>query len=152
MNRLGVPSLEAYTDPTTPTCFGIYQRRTLNASGRRCSSYHAFLPGSLVRQRKNLTIVLGAHVQKILFSRDFDKLRATSILVEGEDKSKLYVIRAKHEIIISAGAIVTPQLLMLRYCTDFDYGLTIVVWAQKIIYRKLAKSAFMISQELVRHW
>jgi len=34
--------------------------------------------------------------------------------VEGTDPNVLYTVRAKHEIIISGGAIVTPQLLLLR--------------------------------------
>jgi choline dehydrogenase len=115
MERLGVPTLEAYTDPNTPTCFGIYQRRSLNSFGRRCSTYHAFLPKSVVLKRKNLTICLGAHVQQILLSESTN-LRATGLLIEGDDPSKgIFTVRAKHEIILSAGAIVTPQLLLLRY-------------------------------------
>ena len=115
---MGVPHLEAYDDPQTPTCFGVHHRRCLNASGRRCSTYHAFLPKSLVRQRKNLTIVLGAHVQRILFDNDSKKLRATSLLIEGKDPMKLYTVRARQEIIVCGGAIVTPQLLLLRYTSS----------------------------------
>lgn len=112
---MGVPSLEAYTDPNTPTCFGIYQRRSLDAAGRRCSTYHAFLPKSLVVKRKNLTICLGAHAQRILFSNDADKLTATGVLVESDSPNKgIFAVRAKHEVILSAGAVVTPQLLLLR--------------------------------------
>ena len=113
MTRLGVPPLEAFVDPNSPTCFGIYQRRCLNAAGRRSSTYHAFLPKTLVRQRENLTICLGAHVQQIQFSHD-NSMRATGLLVEG-DNHKFYTVRANHEIILCAGAIVTPQLLLLRY-------------------------------------
>ena len=113
MTRLGVPHLEAFVDPNSPTCFGIYQRRCLNATGRRRSTYHAFLPKRLVRQRKNLTICLGAHVQQIQFSHD-NNLRATGLLVEGENH-KFYTVKANNEIILCAGAIVTPQLLLLRY-------------------------------------
>jgi choline dehydrogenase-like flavoprotein len=112
---MGVPRLEAYTDPETPTCFGIYQRRCLDAAGRRCSTYHAFLPKPLVQQRKNLTICLGANVQRILFSNEADKLTATGLLVEGENSTNgIFVVQAKHEIILSSGAVVTPQLLLLR--------------------------------------
>jgi len=114
MERMGVNALVAYTDPETPTCFGLYNRRTLDGAGRRCSTYHAFLPKRLVRQRNNLTICLGANVQKILFSNAADNLTATGVLVEGKDK-KPFVVQAKHEIILSAGPIVTPQLLLLRF-------------------------------------
>jgi choline dehydrogenase len=111
---MGVPNLDAWIDPEAPTCFGTCQRRIINSSGRRCSTYHAFLPESLVRRRRNLTIVLGSHVQQILLSNDIHKLRATGLVVEGKDQT-LYTVRAKHEIIVCAGAIVTPQLLLLRY-------------------------------------
>ena len=111
---MGVPTIEAYSDPETPTCFGLYHRRNLDNYGRRCSTYHAFLPKPLVRQRKNLTICLRANVQRILFSDTADPLTATGLLVEG-DKGELFVVRAKREIILCAGAIVTPQLLLLRF-------------------------------------
>ena len=113
LTRLGVPALETYSDPDTPTCFGLYHRRNVDAWGRRVSTYHAFLPKSLVRQRKNLTIILRADVQRILLSNDANSLRATGILVEGSDPMCGFTVMAKHEIIICTGAIVTPQLLLL---------------------------------------
>jgi choline dehydrogenase-like flavoprotein len=119
LTRLGVPSLEAYTDPATPTCFGLYQRRCLNSLGRRSSTYDAFLSKSLVQKRKNLTIVIGAHVQRILFSNDCKKPRATGLLIEGKDEMHLYTVRARHEIIICGGAIVSPQLLLLRCVLNY---------------------------------
>ena len=111
---MGIPTIEAYSDPETPTCFGLYHRRNLDKYGRRCSTYHAFLPKPLVRQRKNLTICLRANVQRILFSDTADPLTVTGLLVEG-DKGELFVVRAKSEIILCTGAIVTPQLLLLRF-------------------------------------
>ena len=109
---MGVPTIDAYTDPDTPTCFGLYHRRNLKPSGRRCSTYHAFLPKKLVRERRNLTICLGAQAQRILFSNSVGTLRATGILIES--KGKLFTVEARHEIILCGGAIVTPQILLLR--------------------------------------
>jgi len=120
LSRLGVPEIEAFVDPNTPTCFGMYQRRSINAAGRRCSTYHAFLPKSLVKRRKNLTIVLGGHVQQILFSNSPDRLRATGLLIEGRD-GRFFTVRARLEIIICGGAIVSPQLLLLRYTHSTVY-------------------------------
>lgn len=111
---MGVPHIDVYSDPETPTCFGLYNRRNLDKYGRRCSTYDAFLPKPLVRQRENLKICLGSYVQRILFSDTADPLTATGLLVEG-DKGELFVVRAKREIIICTGAIVTPQLLLLRF-------------------------------------
>ena len=118
LSRLGVPCVDVFDDPDTPTCFGLFQRRSMNASGKRCSTYHAFLPKSLVSQRRNLTIVLGAHVQRILYSDNTGEVRATSLVVEGQNGQR-FAVRARHEIILSGGSVVTPQLLMLRYHTMF---------------------------------
>ena len=115
MESLGVPTIEAYQDPKTPTCFGMYARKTLDTFGRRLSTFHAFLPKHLVRQRKNLTICIGATVQRILFS---EKLRAAGVVVE--DNKRRFTVRAKREIILSAGPIVTPQLLLLRLDQSFS--------------------------------
>lgn len=143
---MGVPTLEAFTDPNTPTCFGIYQRRSLNSAGRRCSTYHGYLPKSLVLKRKNLTICLGAHVQQILLS-DTANLQATGLLIEGNDPSKgLFTVRARHEIILSAGAIVTPQLLLLRYASQF-LNLTAVASARRSISQKSINRVSMTCQE-----
>jgi len=114
LTRMGVPCLDVFDDPDTPTCFGLFQRRSMNAAGKRCSTYHAFLPKSLVRRRQNLTIVLDAHVQRILYSDNTSEVRATSLVVEGKHGQR-FAVRARHEIILCGGAVVTPQLLMLRY-------------------------------------
>ena len=116
---MGVPAIEAFTDPETPTCFSLHHRRTVNSHGRRCSTYRGFLPKTLALQRKNLTICVGAYVQRILFSDNKD-LKAIGVLVEGESK-QMFIAKAKHEIILSAGAIVTPQLLLLRHNFAVNY-------------------------------
>ncbi|GBN84763.1 Glucose dehydrogenase [FAD, quinone], partial [Araneus ventricosus] len=74
--------------------------------GARCSTSKAFLVPT--RGRKNLDIVVFAHATKILFDAhrrakaiQFDRMKNT------------HIINARKEIILSAGAINTPQLLML---------------------------------------
>jgi len=113
LRRLGVPSAGSYTDPEHPSCFGMSPRFSVDSAGRRHTAYHAFLPKHLVRERNNLTICLNATVQRILFSDTTENLKATGLLVENEKRRK-FIVRAKHEIILCAGAIVTPQLLLLR--------------------------------------
>jgi choline dehydrogenase len=82
---------------------GTYQLTT--RKGQRLSSARAFLwPAA---KRKNLRIEKNAHVSRI----NFDGSRATGVVYEqhGETKSA----SAGREIIISGGAINSPQLLML---------------------------------------
>ena len=73
--------------------------------GRRCSSYVAFVKP--VRGRTNLTVRTDAHVQRVLF--DGRTATGVEILHEG----RLHRIGALREVILSGGAINSPQLLML---------------------------------------
>ncbi len=74
-------------------------------NGRRSSTANAYLRPA--RKRRNLAVVTGAHVTRVLMSGT----RATGVeyvkdgLVERES--------AAHEVILAAGTFATPQLLML---------------------------------------
>ena len=74
-------------------------------NGRRCSSATAYLKP--IRNRKNLSIFTHAQADKIVF----DGKRA--VAVDCRIKDLRTRITAKAEIILAAGAIGSPQLLML---------------------------------------
>jgi choline dehydrogenase len=78
-----------------------YQPRTI-WKGRRQSAAKAFLAPA--RKRSNLTVLTGVDVQRIVF----EGLRA--VAVELRDKTH---VRARRDIILSAGALNTPKLLQL---------------------------------------
>ena len=83
---------------------GFFQLTARN--GRRCSSAVAYL--NPIKSRENLTIITHAQVEKIVIK---DK-SATG--VEYKDRSgAVRTINAGREIILSGGAINSPQLLML---------------------------------------
>ena len=82
---------------------GLYQTTTRN--NRRCSAAVGYLRPAL--QRKNLSVVTGALVLRVLF----DANRATG--VEIATGSSVTVIRAESEVLLAAGAIGTPKLMML---------------------------------------
>lgn len=73
--------------------------------GRRHSAFAAFVKPIL--HRRNLTVVTDAHVQRVLF----DGKTATGI--EVMHKGQLRRFSAAREVILSGGALNTPQLLML---------------------------------------
>lgn len=75
--------------------------------GYRCSTSKAFLRP--VRLRPNLHVALAAHVTKVLV--DPTTLRAYG--VEFLRGGVLHRVLARKEVVLSAGAINTPQLLML---------------------------------------
>lgn len=87
------------------TQFGAGFYQVTCRDGRRRSTAVSFLRPA--KRRSNLRVVTGAQVSRILM-RDG---RATG--VEYRSGNELYRISARREIIISAGAINSPKLLML---------------------------------------
>ncbi|MDE2619009.1 MAG: GMC family oxidoreductase N-terminal domain-containing protein, partial [Sphingomonadales bacterium] len=73
--------------------------------GRRSSAASAYLRP--VRRRPNLTVLTGALTRRVLFA---DR-RATG--VEFSHQGAVHTATARREVILAAGAINTPQLLML---------------------------------------
>ena len=91
---------------------GAYQTGFMIAQGTirrgsRCSTAKAFLRP--IRKRKNLHIAMHAHVHQILI----DPVTKQAHAVKFARKGKIYVIQATKEIILSAGSVNSPQLLML---------------------------------------
>jgi choline dehydrogenase len=82
---------------------GLYQTNTRN--GRRSSTAVAYLRPA--RKRRNLTVRTGCRVLRVLIEAG----RATG--VEYLHGSQRKTLRADAEVIVSAGSIVTPKLLML---------------------------------------
>ncbi|XP_023243888.1 glucose dehydrogenase [FAD, quinone]-like isoform X1 [Centruroides sculpturatus] len=100
--ELGYPE----TDPNGPTQKGFVMPQGTVRNGSRCSTAKAFLLPA--RNRSNLHIVTSAFVTKVLFD---SRKRARAVQVDHHGMN--HVILAENEIILSAGAINTPQLLML---------------------------------------
>lgn len=82
---------------------GYFQMTMKN--GQRCSSAAAYLKPA--RHRKNLHIITHAHVEKLLF--DGKHCVGVQVQVKGISQK----IRAGREVILSAGTIGSPQLLMV---------------------------------------
>jgi choline dehydrogenase len=79
--------------------------------GKRSSTYHAFLEGE-VEKRPNLTVVTEAQVTRIVLEGEPGALRATGVEYLAADGTS-QVVAAGIEIVLSAGAVGSPQLLML---------------------------------------
>jgi choline dehydrogenase-like flavoprotein len=82
---------------------GLYQTTTLN--GKRCSAAVGYLKPVL--GRKNLTVRTDVFVTRIIV----EKGRATGI--EVAENGRLQMIEVSREVILTAGAIGSPKLLML---------------------------------------
>lgn len=98
--QLGVPHVE---DLNRPSQEGVgYTPRTI-WRGRRQSTAQTFLKQA--RRRPNLKIITGATIQRILLQ---DR-RATGVAVTVRGQTVEY--HAECEVILSAGALISPQLL-----------------------------------------
>lgn len=75
-------------------------------NGRRWSAADAYIHP--VKHRPNLTIISNAHASKIIFK----KRRAVGVSYL-DKKGSICRVNARREVILSAGAFNTPQLLML---------------------------------------
>jgi len=84
---------------------GIGPYQVTHKDGERYSAAKAYLTPNL--GRKNLTVFTGAHTTRILF----EGKRATG--VEFRRDGRLEQIGATHEVLMAAGALQTPQILML---------------------------------------
>lgn len=75
--------------------------------GYRCSTAKAFL--APVRLRANLHVALWSHVTKVLVDKATRRAYGVQFIRDGVKHEAL----AKLEVILSAGAVNSPQLLML---------------------------------------
>lgn len=91
---------------------GIYQ--VTHHNGERCSAARAYLLPYLGK-RKNLSVHTHSQVERILIEDG----RATGILYQQGGVQK--TVRARREVILCAGAIVSPQLLMLSGIGPAEY-------------------------------
>ncbi|MEO7421005.1 MAG: GMC family oxidoreductase N-terminal domain-containing protein [Ornithinibacter sp.] len=84
--------------------------QTTTKDGKRSSTYHAYLEP--VMDRENLTVVTGALVERILLAGEGDAVRATGVAYRTDDGGQEQVDAAA-EVVLCAGAIGSPHILML---------------------------------------
>jgi choline dehydrogenase len=105
LNEIGIPSTD---DFNSGSLMGAqYCSSTIDpVSQSRESSETSFL--NAAKGRKNLKVYTGTRAKKILFDA---RLQATGVTVQGSTTP--YNISAKREVIVSAGAFQSPQILMV---------------------------------------
>jgi choline dehydrogenase len=91
---------------------GFCQTLVTQRRGARWSTADAYLKPALRRQ--NLKLFTDAHVTRVLF----DGNRAVGVELDTDGRRQ--VVRARREVLLCAGAINTPQLLMLSGIGDRD--------------------------------
>ena len=111
----GIPKIDEFNrgDNFGNAYFQMNQRR-----GSRWSGTKAFLRPVL--SRPNLTVITHAHVKKLVINSQSGNKRATGVEVRINDDSAK-VFNASREVILSAGAIGSPQILQLSGIGSGDF-------------------------------
>jgi len=87
---------------------GYFQQTAHN--GLRCSSAKAFLKP--IKTRKNVIVVTHAHAEQLIFDKS-DPKRVTGVQFRRKGVPTVCTLREGGEVVLSAGAIGSPQLLEL---------------------------------------
>ncbi|MFE5483950.1 GMC family oxidoreductase [Streptomyces sp. NPDC056527] len=96
---------KANEDFNGDTQFGVGRYQLTQRGGLRCSASVAYLHPAL--ERPNLTVLSSAHAHRVVIED------GRAVGVEVERGGTIEVVRAEHEVIVSAGAYESPKLLML---------------------------------------
>ena len=88
---------------------GVGEYQVTCKGGARWSTYDAYLKPAM--SRPNLTVTTGALASKIELSADHDNPRATGVTFRQGGSE--HTAHARREVLLSGGAINSPQLLML---------------------------------------
>ena len=89
---------------------GVGPFQVTQKNGRRCSTARGYL--TPVLSRPNLTVITGAHATRVVFEQ------RRAVAVEYRQMRRTQQVRASREVILSAGAIQSPRLLMLSGVGD----------------------------------
>ncbi len=106
--KVGMPTVAFNRGETVHNGAGWFQ---INAAedGTRMSSSHAYLH-PILESRRNLEVRTGCWVSEIVFD---GAVSATGVRYQRPDLTGYDTVSARREVIVTAGAIDTPKLLML---------------------------------------
>ncbi|THH13142.1 hypothetical protein EW146_g7045 [Bondarzewia mesenterica] len=84
----------------------------IDAKGRRVTTESAYLTPDVLA-RPNLTVAVKASVTKLLFDTSAGQTRVTGVEFATIESGTRFRVKARKEVVLSAGAIHTPHILML---------------------------------------
>ena len=119
VSRWFVQSVQAMGEPLTndfngPTQRGVGFYQFMNRNGQRCSAARAYVEP--LKANSRLTVKLQAPVRKILIENG----RATGV-TWADASGQVHTARARADIVLAAGALITPKLLMLSGLGPADH-------------------------------
>ncbi|KAI8873906.1 alcohol oxidase [Ramicandelaber brevisporus] len=113
----GLPRLPDINDDSVPTFGASLVPRFITPEGYRSSASSAYLSTELIDSRPNLTVGTYGRVSRILFERHQPGSNDTRPIARGveivDSYGNVYQVRSKREIILCAGAVQSPQVMLL---------------------------------------
>lgn len=106
-NGFAEMNLPRVTDLNGPVSVGYGFADSTTRDGKRCSTYKAFI--SLTKSRTNFYFARNTTVRRVVFD---DSRKAIGVEVTAPSGA-VCVLKATQEVILSLGAIASPQVLML---------------------------------------
>ncbi|KAF8896431.1 choline dehydrogenase [Infundibulicybe gibba] len=106
--KVGIPFTPDFNGPKGPIGVMTY----VDAKRERVSSESAYLTKDVLA-RPNLKVAIHAHATRILFEKHGDMIRAVGVEFASAEDGPKYQARARKEVILSAGAVQSPHVLML---------------------------------------
>ena len=118
MQKLGIPHVDDINSPDIPAAHTAIMDIVQDEKFYRNSAFLAFLPPELAQERRTrLKICPNTVVCRVELSTDDGSIRATGVHFETANPRKAdfrYVAKARREVIVCAGAIGSPHVLMMR--------------------------------------
>lgn len=109
--RVGIPFTPDFNGPRGT--LGVSRIMTyVDDKYRRVSSESAYLTPNVLA-RKNLTVATNATVSRIIFEEVKGEVHAVGVEFAREKNGQMYRARAKRDVVLSAGAVHSPHILML---------------------------------------
>ncbi|TFK90489.1 GMC oxidoreductase [Polyporus arcularius HHB13444] len=91
----------------------------ITPQGRRCTAEYAYLTAEVLA-RPNLKVITNAHVTRILFDKSGATPRAVGVEFT-QKEGETFRVKARKEVVVSAGAVHSPHILMLSGVGPADH-------------------------------
>ena len=112
---MGLPHIADINSPYEPAVGIAAMDLITNASGERQSTMRAFLPQSVAVDRKaHLNICPNTLVSRLAVSHTGKNPKVDGVFFKSLKDDRTFSCFAQKEVILCAGALANPQLLMLR--------------------------------------
>ncbi|QYS92880.1 Alcohol oxidase [Trichoderma simmonsii] len=111
--RLGLPVHDDCNDPDASAQGYFRLDQAIDSNGRRISAYKAWLSKeTAIARTSHLTVCTGVTVSKLDIDTKTRKILGVQIRRRGQTSNRECYVQARREVVLCAGAIGTPQILM----------------------------------------